>query len=124
MTGETAPGPSAFLPPGVARAGEGVRGARLRGIVTMPRARLKIRVIPRAARDELGGRRGEAFVVRLQAPPVEGAANRALVRFLARVLGVRAGDITVVAGHKSRDKTVEVEGISPGEAKKALEADG
>ena len=90
----------------------------------MPRATLKIRVIPRAAKDELGGRRGEAFVVRLQAPPVEGAANRALIRFLARTLGVRASDITVVAGHKARDKTVEVEGISPREAEQALGAEG
>lgn len=62
--------------------------------------------------------------MRLQAPPVEGAANRALVRFLARVLDVRAGNITVVAGHKSRDKTVEVEGISRQEAEKALEGEG
>lgn len=90
----------------------------------MPRATLKIRVIPRAARNELGGRRGDAFVVRLQAPPVEGAANKALIRFLARTLGVRAGDVAVVAGHKSRDKTVEVEGISGQEAARALEQQG
>ena len=86
----------------------------------MPTARINIRVIPRAKRDDVEGRRGDAFVVRLQAPPVEGAANKALVKILAKKLGVRSGDVTIVAGHKARDKVIEVKGVSQAAAEEAL----
>lgn len=69
---------------------------------------LRIRVIPRASKTEWAGRRGEAWVVRLQAPPVEGAANEALLRFLAKELGVRRGDLVIVSGEHARDKVVRV----------------
>jgi uncharacterized protein (TIGR00251 family) len=72
---------------------------------------LQIRVIPRAKKTEWGGKRGAALVVRLQAPPVEGAANEALLKFLAKELGVRAGDVEIVSGERSRDKVVRVEGM-------------
>ena len=83
-------------------------------------ALLKIRVIPRARKTEWGGQRGEALVVRLQAPPVEGAANEALLKFLAKELGVRAGDLEMVAGDKARDKVVRVEGMTAEEAERRL----
>ena len=81
---------------------------------------LKIRVIPRAKRDEIAERRGDAVVVRLQAPPVEGAANRALVKFLSKHLGVHGADISIVSGDKSRDKVVRVEGLSQEELDRLL----
>lgn len=81
---------------------------------------IKIRVIPRAKRDEIAERRGDAVVVRLQAPPVEGAANKALVKFLARNLGVHGADISIVSGDKSRDKVVRIEGITEEELGKLL----
>jgi uncharacterized protein (TIGR00251 family) len=83
-------------------------------------ARIKLRVIPRAPRTEFGGFRGDDLVVRLQAPPVEGAANKALVRFLAQALGLRPADVTIVAGQKSREKTVELTGITQDEADRIL----
>lgn len=86
----------------------------------MPSTRLQIRVIPRARKDEVAERRGDAIVVRLQAPPVEGAANKALLKFLAKTLGVRPADLTVVAGEKSRDKVVQIEGLSQEDVEKAL----
>jgi uncharacterized protein (TIGR00251 family) len=86
----------------------------------MPSTRLQIRVIPRARKDEVAERRGDAIVVRLQAPPVEGAANKALLKFLAKALGVRPADLTVVAGEKSRDKVVQIEGLSQEDVEKAL----
>ncbi len=86
----------------------------------MPQARVSLRVIPRAKKNQIAGRRGGAVVVRLQAPPVEGAANKALKKFLAKQLGVRASDISVVSGEKSRDKTIAIEGISQEEADRAL----
>jgi uncharacterized protein (TIGR00251 family) len=68
-------------------------------------------VLPRASRDGLGGIRNGALVVRLTAPPVEGAANAALVRFLARALDLPAGAVTLVRGDRGRDKLVRVAGL-------------
>lgn len=50
--------------------------------------------------------------MRLSAPPVEGAANEALVEFLAKAFGQPRRNVTIVSGHKSRDKRVSIEGIS------------
>jgi uncharacterized protein (TIGR00251 family) len=73
--------------------------------------RLKVRVQPRASRDALGGEREGALVVRLTAPPVEGAANEALVRLLGRALGVAPGAVRVVSGARGRSKVVAVAGL-------------
>lgn len=86
----------------------------------MPQATLKLRVIPRAKKDEIAGEREGAIVVRLQAPPVEGAANKALTKFLAKTLNVRASDITITSGDKSRDKVVVIVGVSQEDAEQAL----
>lgn len=83
-------------------------------------ANLNIRVIPRAKKTEWGGKRGDAQVVRLQAPPVEGAANEALLKFLAKELGVRAADLEIVVGERARDKVVRVEGMGEGELRDRL----
>lgn len=63
---------------------------------------------------------GEALRVRLTAPPVEGAANRALVEFLARRLGVRRSQVRIVSGEASRDKVVAVEGLGAEEVQARL----
>jgi len=77
------------------------------GGVTFP-----VKVVPRASRNEIAGIQGEAIRVRLTAPPVEGAANRALVKLLAGVLKVPEHDIEIVAGHAGRQKVVRVAGLS------------
>lgn len=51
-------------------------------------------------------------MVRVQAPPVEGAANEALLRFLVKELGVRRGDLAIVSGEHARDKVVRVAGTA------------
>ena len=79
-------------------------------------ARLAIRVQPRASRTEVAGRHGDAIRIRLAAPPVDGAANEALIRFLAERLGVRRDAVTIVTGATGRTKTVEVRGRSAVEA--------
>ena len=81
----------------------------------MAPALLSIKVIPRARRTEISGRRGDAILIRLAAPPVDGAANEALIAFLAERLGVPRRQITIVRGATSRDKTVAVEGLPPAE---------
>jgi uncharacterized protein len=75
--------------------------------------RFAVRVQPRASRSEIVGVHGEALKVRLSAPPVDGAANEALVDLLAKALGVSKGAIKITHGASSRTKRVEIEGIDP-----------
>jgi uncharacterized protein (TIGR00251 family) len=74
-------------------------------------ARLVVHVVPRAKRTEVVGRHGDAIKIKLKAPPVDGAANAELVRFVAERLGVRRADVTITAGHTGRRKTLQIEGI-------------
>ena len=85
---------------------------------------LRVRVQPRAAKDELAGVREGALVVRLKAPPVDGAANEALARFLGRALGVPASAVRIVRGASGRDKLVAVAGIDEATARAALHGAG
>lgn len=72
-----------------------------------------MRVQPRASREELGGERAGALLVKLTSPPAEGAANRALLRLLAKRLGLPASAIRILHGAGARDKLLLVEGLSP-----------
>ncbi|MBX3248274.1 MAG: DUF167 domain-containing protein [Myxococcales bacterium] len=69
-----------------------------------------MRVMPRASRERVLGLHGGALKVALTAPPVEGAANDALVTLIAKALGLPRGAVRIVRGEKSRDKLVEVTG--------------
>lgn len=69
-------------------------------------------VQPRAKATEIVGRHGDAIKVRLQAPPVDGAANQELIRFLASALHVRPADVTITAGRSGRRKTVTITGVT------------
>ena len=70
--------------------------------------RLTLHVQPRASRTELMGLHGDALKIRLAAPPVDGAANLELVRFLAKLLGVARSSVELTAGTGARRKTVLV----------------
>jgi uncharacterized protein YggU (UPF0235/DUF167 family) len=70
-----------------------------------------VRVIPRAARTMVDGERGGAILIRLAAPPVDCAANDALIAFLADTLGLPRRNLSIVSGDKRRDKRVLVEGL-------------
>jgi uncharacterized protein (TIGR00251 family) len=72
---------------------------------------LDVRVMPRAGRTGLGGYRGGVLVIRLAAAPVDGAANDALIEFLADLLGCPKRDVSIVAGHKSRNKRIAIDGL-------------
>ena len=78
-------------------------------------AEIAVRVIPRARRDEIAGERDGRVLVRLTAPPVEGAANAALCRLVARRARVPARSVSIVRGHSSRDKVIQVDGIADDE---------
>ncbi len=80
-----------------------------------------MRVIPRASRDELAGTRAGALLVRVTAPPVDGKANTAVRKLVARAAGVPPSAVNVVRGHTSRDKTLRIEGVvDPAAARRAL----
>ena len=72
--------------------------------------RFNVHVQPRASRSEIVGLHSDALKVRLAAPPVDGAANDALVELLADALGIARGAVRVVSGPTSRGKVVEVDG--------------
>jgi uncharacterized protein (TIGR00251 family) len=74
--------------------------------------RFSVRVQPRASRSELAGVHGDALKVRLAAPPVDGAANDALVELLADRLGVARRAVRIVSGASGRSKTVDVDGVT------------
>ena len=82
--------------------------------------RLVVHVQPRARRTEVAGLHGDAVKLRLAAPPVDGAANEELVRFVAERLGVARSAVRVAAGATSRRKTVEVDGMDGARARRAL----
>jgi uncharacterized protein len=72
---------------------------------------LRLRVQPRASKDQVGGVRDGALVVRVTAPPIDGSANEAVVRLLARRLDRPPSSITLLRGASGRDKTVHLAGI-------------
>lgn len=71
-----------------------------------------VKVIPRAKREEIVGVENDAVKIRLNAPPVEGRANEALVKFLARALDVPRANVEIVRGETSRTKVVRVRNMT------------
>jgi uncharacterized protein (TIGR00251 family) len=82
--------------------------------------RIRVRLTPRAARDEIAGWRDDTLRVRVTAPPIDGRANDALVRLLADALGVPRSRVGVVSGAASRDKTVAIDGLSHEDVRRLL----
>lgn len=69
---------------------------------------LRVYAQPRASRDEIAGLHGDALKIRVAAPPVDGEANEALCRFLARACGVARSAVSVHSGETGRNKTVRI----------------
>ena len=86
----------------------------------MASTRLRLRVSPGAGESRVVGRHGDAWKLRVAAAPERGKANHETVRALAEALGVGADDVKLVAGHGSRDKLVEIHGLSAGDAERRL----
>ena len=82
--------------------------------------RLRLRVAPGAARASVVGRYGDAWKVRVAAPPAGGRANDAVVRLLADTLGLPRRAVTLVSGHGARDKIVELTGVGPEQIERRL----
>jgi hypothetical protein len=73
---------------------------------------INVRVVPRAGKSGVAGMRGDAWLVRLHAAPVDGAANAELIALLADALGVPKRVISIVSGERSRQKRVRIERVT------------
>ena len=85
-----------------------------------PSAQLIVRLQPRASRSELAGFRDGVLVARVTAAPVDGKANAALCKLVARAAGIAPNRVSVVRGATARSKVVRVEGIDEAALRAAL----
>jgi len=82
--------------------------------------RVRLRVAPGATRAGVVGRHGDAWKVRVAAPPEAGRANDAVVLLLAETLALPRSAVTLVSGHSTRDKIVELTGVKPDDIERRL----
>ena len=83
---------------------------------------LKVRVQPKASRNQIDGYEEGALRLRVTAPPTEGKANTAVIALLAKALGVSKSRLEIVRGHGSRNKTVSVDTLTEQEVRRRIEA--
>ena len=81
---------------------------------------LQIRIQPRASKNEIIWMENGGLKIKLTSPPVDGAANEALIRFLADTLSVIRSRVEIVRGHASRDKLVRISGVGKADAERLL----
>jgi uncharacterized protein (TIGR00251 family) len=81
-----------------------------------------VKVHPRAKNDAITGEVGNAVKVALNAPPVDGKANEACIRFLAEILRVPRSSVTIAAGETNRNKLIRVTGVSVAQVEESLRA--
>ena len=86
-------------------------------------ADLRVRLQPRAKRNAIVEERDGVLRVTVAAAPVDGRANAALCKLIAKQAGVARGRVTVIRGERSRDKVVRVEGVARSEVRRALGLD-
>jgi uncharacterized protein (TIGR00251 family) len=89
-----------------------------------PGVTISVRIQPRASKNGITRMEDGSFKIRLTAPPVDGAANEALVEFLAEALQVSRSAVEIISGHTARDKRISLAGMSRDEINRLLNADG
>lgn len=87
-----------------------------------PRASVKVRVRPKASKNEVLGYRGDTLRLSVKSPPEGGKANEAVIALLSEALGVGKSQVRIVRGHTLRDKLVVVASLTPEEVRQLLEA--
>ncbi|HBF42146.1 MAG TPA: YggU family protein [Desulfobacteraceae bacterium] len=83
---------------------------------------IEVKVLPRSSKNQIVSGEGNYFRIKLTAPPVEGKANKALVGFIAKKLGVSKGNIEIVSGKHSKTKFLRIEGCSREDVNRSLNA--
>jgi uncharacterized protein (TIGR00251 family) len=86
----------------------------------MPSVRLEVYIQPRAAKTELAGMHGSSIKIRIAAPPVDNAANYALIEFIAERVGIAKRCVRLVSGATSRKKVLEIDDVSADRVSAAL----
>ena len=81
---------------------------------------LSVKLQPRASANEIGEALGNELRIKVTAPPVDAAANEALVKLLAQHLDCRRNRVELVRGHTSRHKTIKLHGLAPEDVVKKL----
>jgi hypothetical protein len=81
---------------------------------------LSVKLQPRASKNEIGSPLGDELKIKVTAPPVDGAANQALVELLAEKLNCSRGKIEILRGHKSRHKVLQLHGFAENQVFAAL----
>nr|MBC7244786.1 YggU family protein [Chloroflexota bacterium] len=79
-----------------------------------------VHVVPRSPRDEIAGTYGNALRIRLKAPPVEGAANAALLAFMAQVLDIPRRQVKILSGQTSRHKLLVISNLTKDQVQQKL----
>jgi uncharacterized protein len=87
------------------------RGQPPGATIALLHADIRVRLTPRAAREQIAAGPDETYAVRVTAPPVDGRANAALCRLIARRAGVAPSRVTLLRGEKAREKVVRVDGV-------------
>lgn len=85
-----------------------------------PEAQIKVKLLPRSSRNEILGRDGDIFRIKVTSPPIDGKANKALIEFLAGKLGIPKGNVGIQSGKKARLKTIRIEGLDFGDIQRRL----
>jgi hypothetical protein len=84
---------------------------------------LSVKLQPRASKNEIGAPLGDELKIKVTAPPVDAAANQALIELLAEKLGCSRGKVELIRGHTSRHKTILLHGFKPADILQILSAD-
>jgi uncharacterized protein (TIGR00251 family) len=86
----------------------------------VPKSYLIVKVLPKTSREEIVGWEGDSLKIRLKAAPEKGEANKALIAFLSKTLGISKQSISIVSGETSRKKKLSLAGISQEELDERL----
>ena len=84
---------------------------------------LRIKAVPGASRDTIAGLLGDQLKIRIIAPPEGGKANQAIIGLLCEQLGIPRGQLTLISGHKARDKLIQIDGLDSSQARARLGID-
>ena len=76
------------------------------------RTDIKVKLLPRSSKNQIIGKEGDTFMAKVTSPPVDGLANKALIKMLAKRLGIPGRDIELISGKKSRMKSIRIYGLS------------